>query len=234
MEPTISHGYRDSAGLRHSFNQLAGAVFDLDFEPWYQNGFWGDAYDPYSVVLEGRVVSNVSVNRMDCLLAGERRRYVQLGTVMTEEDCRGRGFARRAMEAALAGCGPCDGIFLYANDSVLDFYPKFGFRPAEEYRFRGAVSGAGAASARPVPMESPADWRRFLEEKRRRRSLSLLRLETDGLMMFYLTGFMKNTIFYLPAADAYAVAELEDGVLTLYDVFSGGEPDLADICRASF
>ena len=26
----------------------------------------------------------------------------------------------------------CDGIYLFANDTVLDFYPKFGFLPAEE------------------------------------------------------------------------------------------------------
>ena len=57
MEPTVLHGYRDSASLRQSFNRLAGVVFGLDFEPWYQNGFWGDAYDPYSLVVEGQVVS---------------------------------------------------------------------------------------------------------------------------------------------------------------------------------
>lgn len=28
----------------------------------------------------------------------------------------------------------CDGIYLYANDTVLDFYPKFGFEKAKEYQ----------------------------------------------------------------------------------------------------
>ena len=59
----IIKDYRDHMGLRHSFNELAGRTFGLDFENWYQNGFWGDAYNPYSVVENGRVVANVSVNR---------------------------------------------------------------------------------------------------------------------------------------------------------------------------
>lgn len=45
----IIKDYRDHMGLRHSFNELAGRTFGLDFENWYQNGFWGDAYNPISI-----------------------------------------------------------------------------------------------------------------------------------------------------------------------------------------
>ena len=38
--------YRDNPGLRASFNALAGEIFGLDFEDWYQNGYWGDSYNP--------------------------------------------------------------------------------------------------------------------------------------------------------------------------------------------
>jgi len=31
--------------------------------------------------------------------------------------------------------GNCDCIYLYANDSVVNFYPKFGFVSAYEYRY---------------------------------------------------------------------------------------------------
>ena len=52
---SIQKHYRDDPALRRSFNDLAGKTFGLDFENWYQNGFWGDAYDPYSVVVDGQV-----------------------------------------------------------------------------------------------------------------------------------------------------------------------------------
>ena len=54
--------YRDKEELRKSFNELAKKTFGLNFEDWYQNGFWGDNYNPYSIVMDGRIVANVSVN----------------------------------------------------------------------------------------------------------------------------------------------------------------------------
>ena len=52
----IRHEYRDNKELRDSFNELAGKVFGLNFEGWYQNGYWKNAYDPYSVIADGKVV----------------------------------------------------------------------------------------------------------------------------------------------------------------------------------
>lgn len=59
--------------------------FGLNFESWYQNGFRGKNYDPYSVVVDGQVAANVSVNRTDMIIGGERKHPIQLGTVMTGE-----------------------------------------------------------------------------------------------------------------------------------------------------
>ena len=47
------------------------------------------------------MAANVSVNRMRCLLDGQERNYIQLGTVMTRQDCRGRGYSRLLMEEVL-------------------------------------------------------------------------------------------------------------------------------------
>lgn len=38
--------------------------------------------------------------------------------------------------------------------------------------------------------------------------------------MFYLTGFMRENVYYLRPLDVYAIAGLDRGCLTLYDVFS--------------
>ena len=43
---TIVKNIRDDAGLRNSFNRLAEKTFELNFENWYQNGYWKDNYIP--------------------------------------------------------------------------------------------------------------------------------------------------------------------------------------------
>ena len=216
----ILHSYRNDPALRHSFNALARETFGLDFEPFYQNGYWGDDYNPYSAVEDGAVVANVSVNRIGGRLSGDARRYVQFGTVMTAPAWRGRGLARALMEAAMRDCAGCDGFFLFANGGARGFYPKFGFRSAPERRFFAPVRQDSAFCAEPVPMRTPADRARFLREKNRRGSAGVFQQEADGLLMFYLAQSMRENVFYLPGLDAYAVARLSGGCLTLYDVFS--------------
>lgn len=54
------------------------------FENWYQSGFWNDKYIPYSILADGKIISNVSVNIIDCSINGNERRFIQLGTIMTE------------------------------------------------------------------------------------------------------------------------------------------------------
>lgn len=218
----ILRGCLADAALRRSFNALAAMAFELDFEPWYQNGFSTADYEPWSVVsAAGEVLSNVSVNHMRGLLGGRPRHYIQLGTVMTRPDCRGLGLNRRLMEAVLRQYARCDGFFLYANDSVLDYYPKFGFAPAEEKRYAVAAAPHGEVrrhpAAKPVPMQTGADWQAFLQAPRRERSL--LRLKNDGLLMFYLSQSMQSCVYDLPGQNLRAVAEREGGVLTLYALY---------------
>lgn len=130
----IIKNYRDNENLRHSFNELAEQTFGLSFEGWYRSGYWRENYIPYSIVDADRVVANVSVNITDMRMEGKLRRLIQLGTVMTEESCRNQGLIRRLMQEIEADYGArADGMYLFANDGVLDFYPRFGFRPVKEY-----------------------------------------------------------------------------------------------------
>ena len=54
---TIVKNIRDDAALRGSFNSLAEKTFGLNFENWYQNGYWKDNYIPYAAILEGQVIA---------------------------------------------------------------------------------------------------------------------------------------------------------------------------------
>ena len=224
----IEKNYRNNEKLRASFNELAGKVFGgLNFEGWYRNGFWKDNYIPYSVVTGGKVVSNVSVNACNMNYGGRIVRLIQLGTVMTDPDYRGMGYSRKLMEEIFGDYeDKTDGIYLYANDSVVDFYPKFGFTERKEYRYRRPVRNDSVKTAVSVPMSGKSDWEkmsRILEENSQNSRLYMV--SNPGLYMFYLSQFMQENVFYIPECGSYAIAEIEDGTLILDAVIGKGEPD---------
>lgn len=232
MSISIRSDYRDNEELRASFNELAGKVFGLDFEGWYRNGFWKENYDPYSVVIDGKVVSNVSVNKCDMNYKGQIIRLLQLGTVMTDPDHRGKGYSRMIMEKIMDEYeDKVDGIYLFANDSVKEFYPRFAFREGREYQCGKEVSVSAERSVIPVPMKTKEDWDRMVTILNgRSQNSAMYMVGNSGLYMFYLSQFMQENVYRLPEKDTYVIAEEEDETLILHAVI--GETDIDTVITA--
>lgn len=220
MNREIITGIRDREILRRSFNELAEKTFGLSFEEWYQAGYWTDAYSPHVITDGERVIANVSVNRIDVCWRGKPRRYIQLGTVMTDSEYRGKGLSRRLLEQVLEEWREnCDGIYLFANDSVLDFYPKFGFQKATEYQCRKQVVPK-SGEIRKLDMESEADRKLLKEHYELSNPFSDFAFVNNyGLLMFYCSAFLKDCVYYLPAFDAVVIAEREEDSFLCYDIY---------------
>ena len=242
QEIQIVKHYKDNATLRNSFNELAKKTFDLDFEDWYQNGYWGAKYNPYSVVLDGKVVANVSVNQTDFLWGGVKKHFIQLGTVMTDVSYRKKGLIRRIMEEIETDYGEqADGMYLFANDSVLDFYPRFGFRQAKEFQYHkklsGIVSPCGGSNAPSGMVQIPMGDRtaRDALEQAIRSSVPYgnpQMVENPELIMFYVTKFMQENVYYDKNNDIYVIAEIEEGNLFLHNIFSRRQRDINEVIKA--
>lgn len=228
----IKH-YRDNTALRRSFNALAEKTFGLNFESWYQNGFWTDNYDPYSIVNEGQIVANVSVNRTDMQISGQRKRLIQLGTVMTAEKYRNRGLIRAIMAEIEKDYPDADGMYLFANDTVLDFYPKFGFRRLPEYQYSKSVEQTGSLEMVNLPMDKPENWnilRTAMESSRFHGGCEML--DNPGLLFFYVTQYMGESVFYSQKRNLYVIAERDGEMLTLHNVFAKEPVELDSVIAA--
>ena len=244
--------YMQDAAARAALGALTQAAFGFDFEAWAARGFCArGAYVPYSFEEDGRILSNVSVNRMEFCLNGEKRRWLQLGTVATREDMRGRGLARRLVEIALAdSMDGCDGVYIFANPEAAGFYEKCGFTRGIEYRsFPRAEAylntdarlssmrerGDSCAEARLdtgarfVPV-NPGDERALTAYQRAVHETepyaALWQENGFGLAMFYTMN--AENAYYCPALDAHAV--VEDGSLNA--VFARNMPLLRAVLAA--
>lgn len=149
--------------MRPGFNALTRETYGFDFETWYQNGNWGDRYQPYVLAKDGKVVANVSLNRMEVVLEGRRVALAQIGHGH-DRPCLPPSGPERLSDGAGAGGRSPGGrpVFLFANDSVLDFYPKFGFVPGTETQCVIPLRQGGQSRFRRLDMDREENRARVL------------------------------------------------------------------------
>ena len=220
MKYRIVKNIRGCTYLRESFMALANEVFGLSFEQWHKDGFWTNRYIPYCLTDGTNVLSNVSVNIMDIVHSGVSKRYIQLGTVMTAPEYRCKGFSRILMDEVLRDFGgSCDCIYLFANDSVLDFYPKFGFQRTYEYRYSANIRSAPGDFKR-LDMSVPENRELLKNAYKQSNPFSVLTFENNySLLMFYCTSFLKDCVFYSENFKTICIAEKDGDSIIFHDIF---------------
>ncbi|EBF5196948.1 GNAT family N-acetyltransferase [Listeria monocytogenes] len=228
--------YKDNKMYRDSFNRLAESTFDINFEEWYSDGFWNDKYVCYSYIDDNKVIANVSINKMNLIYQGEDYRALQIGTVMTHPDYRGQGLAKKLLEHVIAKYEEqYDFLYLFANDTVLDFYPKFGFERVEESSFTVDASSLKreASNLKKLNPGNKTDFqliRRIVSEKTPLSNILDVR-ESEDLLMFYVLIALKNELYYIEELDVIVLMEQEDADLYVLDILSTKKLDVVEVLR---
>lgn len=217
---------------RKSYFELVEKVFRLDFEPWFLADEWDHRFIPAVLMENDQVVSSVAVCVNDIQYAGQPKRYVQLSTVMTAPDHRNKGLNRYLMEALLNEWqDKCDAIYLSANDTVVDFYPKFGFEVSQEFQYSKPIQST-AGNFRKLDIQNPADWRLILEKYAVGNPFSEITVENRSLFVFHcLRGFSGN-LYYVNDYDAITVIKHENERLICQEVLSDANFQLDDLLAA--
>ena len=221
--------YRDNERLREGLNNLTEKTYGFNFRRWYESGYWGKEYIPYSLLDDDKLVANVSVSIMKINILGEEKNYIQIGTVMTDEEYRNQGLSRFLMEKVSDEWeNKCDCIYLFANDTVLDFYPKFGFERVYEYQYLIKKNKEKSnEKVRKINIDDNND--KGLLENIINNSIQISKLhvkENKNLIMFYCLGFLKDNIYYIENYNAIAICEYDGEELFIQDVFMDKEIDL--------
>lgn len=225
-------GYGKNDGLRKSLNDLTQKTFGFNFEQWYKDGYWKDQYIPYSLIDGGKIVSNVSVNIMNLEVFGEEKRYIQLGTVMTDSDYRKQGLLRVLIEKVITDYhDKCDLIYLFANNSVLKFYPKFGFEELKQYQCIKKVDTIRTdISVEKLDMSNESSRIFVIEKVMNGVSISKVSMRGNAeLIMFYCTLFMKNNVYYVKKYDAVVIADFTIDTIEVMDIFCTANISLDDL-----
>lgn len=231
---SIISNYKDDEILRKSFNELANDVFGISFEHWYQKGFWDSNYICHSVVIHQKVVSNVSISKLNLIMGGVKRRAIQIGTVMTHPDYRGSGLSGVLMKHVLEVYqDECELFYLFANGSVHEFYPKFGFTPCSEANFsmKAAPISIVNNGLRLIDCANEEDLAIIHKILQVRAPVSnqFGISDNQGIFMFYALNVFPDSIYLWEDEEAVIVYQNEGNVLHLYDVVSKYNVDLVKL-----
>lgn len=234
----LVYDYMRDETLRHALNELAKKTFWIDFEDWVTGGYFEGDYIPYSFMENGKIISNVSANRMTFLQNGVERNYIQIGTVMTDEAYRRQGLAKKLMDHVIKQYeNVCDGFYLFANLDALEFYDQCGFSRVTEYRYeiKEEFCKRRSEGERFMPVNT-ADGQmkqKYMDMIRHSAvNSSMEQINKFGLQMFY-TADMEN-VCYAKDLDCFVVAETEEDTLFLQSIICENQVALSDVlCRMS-
>lgn len=226
--------YKNNETLRKSFFELAHNTFGLNFENWYQKGFWSERYIPFSLVEGERVIANVSVNIVELIISGEKKTAIQIGTVMTHPDYRGRGLSTSLMNKVLEEYkDKYDFMYLFANDTVLNFYPRFGFKAVEEHLFSMDFTPipSNQKGIRKLNVSLNDDFLLIekLASSRLPVSQRLGTNYTQGIFMYYCLNVFSDDIYYLEDENAIVIYNKENNHIKIFDIISITEVNIQNI-----
>ena len=219
-----------SKETRESYFCLVRNVFGLDFNPWYQSGFCRKSFIPYTLFADTIAASSVGIVINDFKWLNESRRYAQISTVATDSDFRKQGLSKWLTETVLNEWKEtCDCIYLYANDSVVDFYPKFGFIPMHEHRYNTVITKIGGTFRKlDLPIASDVDL--LVRKHKESNPFSLLTMDNDiEIMMFHCITFLHDNIYYIEKYDAIVIAEQENAEMFCYDIYSNNQCEISTL-----
>ena len=223
--------YKNNTQSRLSFNRLAKKTFGIDFETWYQDGFWGDSYICYSYLKDGEVISNVSLSTMELIIDGRKQKAIQIGTVMTSPDYRRQGLAYQLLQKIFEDYDSAYELyFLAADKEAVSLYEKCGFEQISENQYTIDLTGYELLEDPLEPLDVSKET--MLKIKRLSQPLSniLSAIGDEHVLMFYYTLEFKDSI-YRPKDDVYTIFEIEEDKLNLYDILSPNKVNLEELIQ---
>ena len=209
-------------------NQLLKPIF-LDFQFWYDLNLWDSNYESYSITEDNEIISNICLFKTKVQFRGNIYDALSVGAVATKNAYRGKGYSRILMEHILNKY-PDTPMYLSANDDVVDFYPKFGFKRVYEKLPVLDVKIENQTMPVKRSYNDPKVWNYVMNRCNFSKHLDCLNTSSINLFHIYL-GYLKDCLYEIPELHALIVAENEETTLKLMAVFTENSFSFSDLKR---
>ena len=224
----------EDAEWQNRFFQFVASVFgspgsDL-WQLWRDRGGWTKDYEVFALTDAEQIISTIGRTHMRLCVHGGMQNAYQLGAVGTLPSHRRQGLARRLIDRIIKDLEtPEQPILLFANNSVMDFYPRFGFRRVSQQQSTANVSiiKPFGLSARPFDPASGNDRSRLADLCAHAKPVGgPLSAQNYYPIALWHLSCRPITSFWVPQHDALIAATAQNGKLVIHDVIAPHRFDL--------
>lgn len=212
---TMTNGSRLTKEFDKQVNDLMLHALDFSFDKWHAQKVWHDDYERYSIIENGIMLANISVFKMKMLINGEQRDFLQFGSVATRKEYRGKGLSRKLMEHIFS-IYPDTPAFLHANDSVVEFYPKFEFEPIAYKQPYIEYKLENHGEMIKLNIDDPKVDKYLRERSQYSKVFDCL--NQYSINWFHLLYGFSNNIYEIPQLDLMLIVKQKGNKLTIYDI----------------
>lgn len=233
----IFENFRDNELLRNNFFEFVNKIFPgLSFNQWYDKGYWTGKYIPHSLVKDNQIISNVSISKMKICMEGNFIQGIQFGTVGTLPEYRKQSMSKNLMDYVLDKYEEsADLFFLFANDSVLNFYPKFGFEQKKEMVYI-LKSGIPKSNYKAVKLDIRNKFNFELIKGLLNNRLMLTEIfgsqNYQFITMWHILNVFPENIYYLKDENIIFIYTIENNQLKIWDILFA-EPFNISLCLSN-
>ena len=224
----ISFCNSNDKGYQAKLNHFLKPIF-FDFQFWYDLNLWDNNYESYSIMKDDKIVSNICLYKAKIQFKGVVYDALSVGAVATKAEYRDKGYARVLMEHILNKY-PDTPMYLSANDSVVDFYPKFGFERVYEKLPVLDMKIDNQIAPNKLRFDNPKIWDYLMNKRIFSQQLDCLNTASINLFHIYL-GYLKDLLYEIPELDMLIIAEKNGPVLKLIAIFSGMQVSCSDLAK---
>lgn len=209
--------------LAAAFFRTQQQVFPwLDLRWYWQHNQLSRYTKPYAWCDGHDTLSILNVTEMSVQHRGETFKTTQLGTVATLPEFRNQGLCRRLLQQVIKDYQTkVDCMFLFANQSVLDFYPKYDFQPIEESGWRYPIQSV-SNDFQPLDLSIQDNQKLLVELIKNHQPVSHLFevSNSEDIRHFYCRKIFNEHVYINTAKDTILVAIKEKAKLIVLDVLS--------------
>lgn len=210
---------------QRKLNHLLKDVF-FDFAFWYDLDLWDENYESYSIMKKDAIISNICVYKTQVMFKGQRHLALSLGAAATKDTCRGQGLSRALMEHIMAKYDRVP-MYLFANDEVLGFYPKFGFERVYEKQPVAYCAINNHIQPTRLRYDDPKIWHYIYDRINFSQQLDCLNTACINIFHIHL-GYLKECLYEIPTLNTLVIARQEGTILKLNGVFSLDDISFSD------